>query len=79
MYICSCNVFTDHDVRAVAREANHRVPNVYRCLGCSPECGRCAATIRKILAGLEGVTESPFPEACPMRKAHADVAGDEAS
>jgi bacterioferritin-associated ferredoxin len=51
MIVCSCNVLSDHDVRAVvAAEARPRSPGqVYGCLGCSAQCGRCARTIRKIM------------------------------
>jgi len=51
MIVCSCNVFSDHDVRAVVTaEARPRSPGqVYGCLGCSAQCGRCARTIRKIM------------------------------
>ena len=51
MIICSCNVLTDREVRAVMTEAAPRRPGeVYGCLGCSPQCGRCARTIRRIMA-----------------------------
>jgi bacterioferritin-associated ferredoxin len=48
MIVCSCNVLSDHDVRtAVTAEARPRSPGqVYGCLGCSAQCGRCARTIR---------------------------------
>lgn len=52
MIVCSCNVFTDHDVRttlAVGEEAPRTTGEVYRCLGCSAQCGRCARTIRRIM------------------------------
>ena len=51
MIVCSCNVFSDHDVRAVVTaEARPRsTGQVYGCLGCSAQCGRCARTIRKIM------------------------------
>ena len=51
MIVCSCNVLTDHDVRAAVRtEARPRsTGQVYGCLGCSAQCGRCARTIRKIM------------------------------
>ncbi len=52
MIVCSCNVFTDHDVRATlaASEAAPRsTGEVYQCLGCSAQCGRCARTIRRIM------------------------------
>jgi bacterioferritin-associated ferredoxin len=52
MIVCSCNVLSDHDVRATlsASEAAPRTTGeVYDCLGCSPQCGRCARTIRRIM------------------------------
>ena len=52
MIICSCNVLTDHDVRATLSD-NEAAPRtageVYHCLGCSVQCGRCARTIRRIM------------------------------
>jgi bacterioferritin-associated ferredoxin len=57
MIVCSCNVLSDHDVRkAVQAEVRPRTTGqVYGCLGCSPQCGRCAQTIRRIMdEALEG-------------------------
>jgi bacterioferritin-associated ferredoxin len=52
MIVCSCNVFTDHDVRSTL-SSGENVPRttgqVYHCLGCSAQCGRCARTIRRIM------------------------------
>jgi len=52
MIVCSCNVFTDHDVRGAlsgSAVAPRTAGEVYHCLGCSPQCGRCARTIRHIM------------------------------
>ena len=51
MIVCSCNVFSDHQVRSVvAKEAwRPRMSEVYGCLGCSAQCGRCAHTIKRIM------------------------------
>ena len=50
MIVCSCNVLSDHDVRAVVQTAApHTTAEVYGCLGCSAQCGRCALSIRKIM------------------------------
>jgi len=50
MIICSCNVLSDHDVRIVVKNAAPRTTfQVYGCLGCSAQCGRCAHSIRKIM------------------------------
>lgn len=52
MIVCSCNVLTDHDVRSAMSGADdlpRTAHQVYGCLGCRVECGRCVATIRKIM------------------------------
>jgi bacterioferritin-associated ferredoxin len=52
MIVCSCNVFSDHDIRATlaaGETAPRTTCQVYHCLGCSAQCGRCARTIRRIL------------------------------
>jgi bacterioferritin-associated ferredoxin len=51
---------------------------VYRCLGCSPQCGRCVRTIRAImdaaLPALAGAGCSDCPSACQMK--HDEQAQD---
>jgi bacterioferritin-associated ferredoxin len=51
MIVCSCNVLSDQDVRAAldGGEAPRTTGQVYGCLGCSAQCGRCARTIRRII------------------------------
>jgi bacterioferritin-associated ferredoxin len=51
MIICSCNVFSDAEVRDVIDGGScPQTPGaVYKCLGCSPSCGRCLAAVRAIL------------------------------
>jgi bacterioferritin-associated ferredoxin len=52
MIVCSCNVLTDHDVRSTLsgdETAPRTAGEVYGCLGCSAQCGRCARTIRRIM------------------------------
>lgn len=70
MIVCSCNVLSDKQVRdAVDTDcAPKRVSEVYFCLGCSPQCGRCARTIRDIMreAGnccQAGPSDEELPEA----------------
>ncbi len=52
MIVCSCNVLSDHAVRSAiaAPDAPRTAAQVHRCLGCTPECGRCTPTIRQIVA-----------------------------
>ena len=51
MIVCSCNVLSDHDVRTAlgSGDTPRTTGQVYDCLGCSAQCGRCARTIRKIM------------------------------
>jgi bacterioferritin-associated ferredoxin len=50
MIVCSCNVLSDAQVRSAVTDAAPRsAGRVYGCLGCSPQCGRCLATIRRIM------------------------------
>jgi bacterioferritin-associated ferredoxin len=66
MIVCSCNVLTDHDVR-LAMSGTEELPRtahqVYGCLGCRVECGRCVATIRKIM----GITQESCDRNCDSR------------
>jgi bacterioferritin-associated ferredoxin len=57
MIVCSCNVLSDRDVRAVAAAAEgapRTAGQVYGCLACSPQCGRCARTIKRIIEEARG-------------------------
>lgn len=52
MIVCSCNILSDQDIRAIARDPLYvppRVAEIYHRLGCSAECGRCARTIKTII------------------------------
>jgi bacterioferritin-associated ferredoxin len=51
MIICSCNVFSDQQVRSTLAKAAQpmRMSQIYDCLGSSVQCGRCADTIKRIM------------------------------
>ncbi len=52
MIVCSCNCFTEAQVRESCTRSEGAARStfeVYKCLGCSPKCGTCARTIRKIM------------------------------
>jgi bacterioferritin-associated ferredoxin len=58
MIVCSCNVLSDQDVRAVLAERALCTPSqVYGCLACMPQCGCCARTIRRMIEDLRGGVE----------------------
>lgn len=66
MIVCSCNVLSEKQIlNTIGDEsANARTPGqVYRCLGCSPQCGRCARTIKAMLADIKGL-DAPEGSAC---------------
>jgi bacterioferritin-associated ferredoxin len=69
MIVCSCNVLSDHDVRStlLGVGAPRTTGQVYHCLGCSAQCGRCASTIRRIM-------DEAFAAAC-SESCQADRAG----
>jgi bacterioferritin-associated ferredoxin len=72
MIVCSCNVLTDHDVRGAMAAAAPRSPGqVYGCLGCSPQCGRCMRTIRKIMDEALAGAGCPAGCACAAHRANA--------
>ena len=63
MIVCSCNVLSDHDVRnavSASTDLPRNAKQIYGCLGCSAECGRCARTIKTIIEEALG----PCAEAC---------------
>ncbi len=63
MIVCSCNVLSDNQVRtAVTNAAPRSAAQVYGCLGCSPQCGRCVTTIRRIMD--EALGGCPASGAC---------------
>jgi bacterioferritin-associated ferredoxin len=51
MIVCSCNVLSDHEVRAamVADLPPRTAGQLHRCLGCEVQCGRCARSIKRIM------------------------------
>ena len=73
MIVCSCNVLTDHDVRSVVTQAKdfpRTAGQVYNCLGCSAECGRCARTIKKIMDEALGACAKAYCAGCPHSEQH---------
>jgi bacterioferritin-associated ferredoxin len=66
--VCSCNVLSDTQVRdSIAVETGPRTTiEVYRCLGCSPQCGRCARTIRAIMDEALGKPCDACAVDCPL-------------
>lgn len=53
MIVCSCNVLSCRQIKGtIAPDGSGPVTagEAYDCLGCSPDCGRCARQVRAILA-----------------------------
>ena len=74
MIVCSCNVLTDHAIRAACSSLAPQTPGqVYRCLGCSPQCGRCMRTVRALL---DEARAAACPASCAACPAHGDSQAD---
>jgi len=75
MIVCSCNVLSDDDVRN-AVNASESLPRnakqIYGCLGCSAECGRCARTIKTIIDDALGACAKACCSGCPHSLKDAD-------
>jgi bacterioferritin-associated ferredoxin len=68
MIVCSCNVLSDHDVRNAVSGGHSLLRNakqLYGCLGCSAECGRCARTIKTIIDEALGPCAKACCAGCP--------------
>ncbi len=68
MIVCSCNVLSDDDVRNAVNAADDVLRNpkqIYGCLGCSAECGRCARTIKAIIVDALGECAKACHAGCP--------------
>ena len=62
MIVCSCNVLSDDDVRnavSASEDLPRNAKQIYGCLGCSAECGRCARTIKTIIDEALGPARGP--------------------
>jgi bacterioferritin-associated ferredoxin len=76
MIVCSCNVISDHDIRKAVTSADELPRNpkqVYGCLGCSAECGRCARTIKTIIDEALGPCARNCQAGCQHAHGHASV------
>jgi bacterioferritin-associated ferredoxin len=79
MIVCSCNVLSDHDVRAAVHgddEVRRTASQVYDCLGCNPECGRCARSIKKIISDALGPCARSCVAGCTHQKTDAVSASE---
>src|ERR1700710_1031315 len=68
MIVCSCHVLTDDDVRnavSAADDLPRSAKQIYGCLGCSAECGRCARTLKTIIDEALGACAKACCSGCP--------------
>ena len=48
--LCCCNSLTEGSIAQAARDGADAASRVFAALDCAPECGRCLARIREIVA-----------------------------
>ncbi|MDJ1157930.1 (2Fe-2S)-binding protein [Chelatococcus sp. SYSU_G07232] len=69
MIVCSCNVLSDRQILSTLDSEEAGKPRspaqAYRCLGCSPDCGRCLVTVRRLLADARGAACDLGCPICP--------------
>jgi bacterioferritin-associated ferredoxin len=69
MIVCSCNVLSHTQILATLQSEDVKSPRspvqAYGCLGCAPQCGRCLATVRALLAHARGADCQIGCAACP--------------
>jgi bacterioferritin-associated ferredoxin len=80
MIVCHCNVLTHAQVLETLKDEPAQSPRspvqAYRCLGCSPDCGRCIPTVREILREARAVAGAALSAChvgcptCPNAEAH---------
>ena len=76
MIVCSCNLLTDHDVRnavSSAEDLPRSAKQLYGCLGCSAECGRCARTIKTLIDEALGACARNCCPGCPHGERGAEM------
>lgn len=56
MYVCICNAITDREVRTLVEQGSRTVGEVYRGLGCQPQCCKCVADMRRVIEGAEALS-----------------------
>lgn len=60
MIVCSCNVFSDHQLREAfaGPDRPNTVSEVYRRLGDGAQCGRCTRTVVEVMREGRGGEQS---------------------
>jgi bacterioferritin-associated ferredoxin len=80
MIVCHCNVLTDKQILATLADEPLTMPRspvqVYKCLGCAPNCGRCLTAVRALLQKARANSACAVGCAtCPAQ--HVQVANDQ--
>lgn len=81
MIVCQCNVLSDKAILERARspvDAPRSPAQVYRCMGCSPNCGKCVKTIRALLKQAQAGACAVGCGTCPAGANHDHAANEDA-
>ncbi|MBI5265465.1 MAG: (2Fe-2S)-binding protein [Bradyrhizobium sp.] len=76
MIVCSCNVISDHDIKAAVAGSDdplRHAKHVYGCLGRNVECGRCARNIKAIINETLGDCADACQAGCRHSRNRADT------
>jgi bacterioferritin-associated ferredoxin len=75
MIVCSCNGFSDHQLRSALARASQRprMSQIYDNLGSTPQCGQCAHTIKRIMDEITLDPLSPSSLSTQMRSSPSNT------
>ena len=58
MIVCLCNGISDRTACAIARDRSCRnVNDIYRCLGCRVQCGKCVPEMKRLFRDTQRASE----------------------
>lgn len=80
MIVCSCNVISDHDIRAAVTDSDdalRHAKHVYGSLGRNVECGRCVRGVRTIIEDALGDCACACQAGCRHARNRADAQDNE--
>jgi len=56
MYVCICNAITDSEVRTLVSQGARSVAQIYRRLGCKPQCCKCVDDVKRVVNGADALS-----------------------
>ncbi len=68
MYVCLCNCFKETDMASAIAAGAKCASEVYKNLGCKPQCGKCVPYVRQSVASPAASVMPAAATAAPQTK-----------